>query len=168
MGLEVVDGDEGHVPRSASALAAVTPTSSAPTSPGPTVAATASMRASSMPASTRAWATTGMSSSTWARLAISGTTPPKWACRSTWLDTTDDSTSRAAHHDGRGRLVARRLDAEHDRAVADVDRSRRRSRQALPRRRARARPPRWRARRAAYSGASMSWAHMTMASSTFS
>ena len=33
--------------------------------------------------------------STWARAAISGTTPPNGACRSTWLDTTDDSTSTA-------------------------------------------------------------------------
>ncbi len=78
---------------SARALPADTPTSRAPASPGPTVAATASIRASSMPASTTARATTGMSRSMWARLAISGTTPPYWACRSTWLETTDDSTS---------------------------------------------------------------------------
>jgi hypothetical protein len=40
------------------------------------VAATASTSSSASPASTRAWATTGVSISTWARLAISGTTPP--------------------------------------------------------------------------------------------
>src|SRR5438552_4225457 len=51
------------------------------------------MPAPSRPASTRASATTGVSSSTWARLAISGTTPPKRAWRSTWLDTTEDSTA---------------------------------------------------------------------------
>src|SRR4051812_3158912 len=40
------------------------------------------------PASTSASATTSPTSSACARLAISGTTPPKRACRSTWLDTT--------------------------------------------------------------------------------
>src|SRR5581483_848021 len=44
---------------SASAFAALTPTSSDPTRPGPTVAATASMSRSSMAASTTACATTG-------------------------------------------------------------------------------------------------------------
>src|SRR5687768_12274960 len=62
--------------------------------PGPTVAATASIPPLSTPADTRASATTGVSSSTWARLAISGTTPPKRACRSTWLDTTEERMSR--------------------------------------------------------------------------
>ena len=88
MGLEVVDGDEGHVPHERQGLGrADTPTSSAPTSPGPTVAADGVdvRRRVDSPASTSAWATTGVSSSTWARLAISGTTPPKRACRSTWL-----------------------------------------------------------------------------------
>ena len=60
------------------------------------MAPTASTWSSLMPASTRARATTGVSDSTWARLAISGTTPPKRACSSTWLDTTDDSTWRAS------------------------------------------------------------------------
>ena len=49
---------------------------------------------SSTPASTSASAITSSISSTCARLAISGTTPPKRACRSTWLDTTDERTSR--------------------------------------------------------------------------
>ena len=72
-------------------------------------------RASSTPASTSASAITGVMSSTCARLATSGTTPPKRACRSTWLDTTDDHTRAAVlHHRGRG-LVARRLDAEDER-----------------------------------------------------
>src|SRR4051794_37083139 len=35
-----------------------------------------------------------MSSSRCARLAISGTTPPNRACRSTWLETTDERTVR--------------------------------------------------------------------------
>ena len=61
---------------SASAFAELTPTSREPTRPGPVVAATASMSAVGQPASTSAWAITGVSSSTWARLAISGTTPP--------------------------------------------------------------------------------------------
>src|SRR4051794_11559427 len=55
------------------------------------------MPSPSTPASTSASATTGVSSSRWARLAISGTTPPKRACRSTWLDTTDDRTVRPPH-----------------------------------------------------------------------
>ena len=37
---------------------------------------------------------TGPIRSTCARLAISGTTPPKRACRSTWLDTIDERTRR--------------------------------------------------------------------------
>ena len=54
-------------------------------------------------------------SSTWARLATSGTTPPKRACRSIWLDTTDEQHDAAVlDHRGRG-LVARRLDAEDER-----------------------------------------------------
>ena len=60
--------------------------------PGRRSRATASMRSSSMPASTIACAITGVSISTCARPAISGTTPPKRAWRSTWLDTTDEST----------------------------------------------------------------------------
>src|SRR5215208_2280099 len=77
----------------ARALAALMPTSSDPTRPGPTVQATASTSGPWSPASTRASATTGVSSSTWARLATSGTTPPKRAWRSTWLDTTEERTS---------------------------------------------------------------------------
>src|ERR687897_1301070 len=67
----------------ASALAALTPTSNEPTNPGPAVTATASTSWSATP---------GVSSSTWARLAISGTTPPYRAWRSIWLATTDDRT----------------------------------------------------------------------------
>jgi hypothetical protein len=40
------------------------------------VADTASIWLPSIPASTSAWATAAGSNSTWARLAISGTTPP--------------------------------------------------------------------------------------------
>src|SRR5437764_1242833 len=75
---------------SATALAALTPTRSEPARPGPEQAATASRSVSSTPASTIAWAMTGLTSSRWARLAISGTTPPKRAWRSPWLATTDD------------------------------------------------------------------------------
>ena len=60
----------------ARALAADTPTSSAPTRPGPQVAATAATSPSATPAVTVASAITGPISSTWARPAISGTTPP--------------------------------------------------------------------------------------------
>ena len=69
----------------------------------------------STPASTIAAAMTGLSSSRWARLAISGTTPPygrvEVDLRSTTARTT---TSPPAHHERRRSLVARRLDAEHD------------------------------------------------------
>ena len=61
--------------------------------PGPTVQATASMRRSSTPASTMARAITGLSSSRWARLAISGTTPPYGTWRSICELTTLDTTS---------------------------------------------------------------------------
>ena len=77
----------------ASAFAAETPTNNAPTRPGPIVHATASMRPGSTPASTIARATTGLSRSRWARPAISGTTPPYWAWRSTCVETTLDNTS---------------------------------------------------------------------------
>ena len=43
------------------------------------------------PAAARASASTGVSSSTWARPASSGTTPPYLACRSIWLLTTEET-----------------------------------------------------------------------------
>src|SRR5687767_6025599 len=67
---------------------------SAPASPGPWHAATAATSERSTAASPKASAMTGPTSSTCARLAISGTTPPKRAWRSTWLDTTDETTRR--------------------------------------------------------------------------
>ena len=51
------------------------------------------MRRSSTPASTIARAITGLSRSRWARLAISGTTPPNVACSSICELTTLDRTS---------------------------------------------------------------------------
>ena len=75
-------------------MAADTPTRSEPTRPGPYVAATASISSSAMPACTMASAITGFSISTWARDAISGTTPPKRAWRSIWLEITDESCVR--------------------------------------------------------------------------
>ena len=131
-------------------------------SPGPIVAATASMRRSSTPASTTARATTGMMSSTWARLAISGTTPPNWACRSIWLDTTDDRTSvppittaaavssqlvsiPSTTVSASGRFTATPPDVVSPATGASSA-----------------------ARRARCSSDPMSWHHITMASSTFS
>src|SRR5436309_8973033 len=64
-------------PAYASALAYTTPTSSAPTSPGPWVTATASTALHPTPASASARSTTAGSAARWARLASSGTTPPK-------------------------------------------------------------------------------------------
>src|SRR5881396_2429090 len=66
----------------ASALAYTTPTSSAPTSPGPWVTATASTAPQPTPASTRARSTTAGRAARCARLASSGTTPPKTLCTS--------------------------------------------------------------------------------------
>ena len=100
-----------------------------------TVAPTASMRSSSTPASTIACAITGVSISTCARQAISGTTPPNRAWRSTWLDTTDESTLVPPIDDrGRG-LVAAGLDAEDARAGVDRDRPHGAALIATPRRR---------------------------------
>src|SRR5882762_2052955 len=64
-------------PAYASALAYTTPTSSAPTSPGPAVTATASTAETRTPASTSARSTVAGSAARCARLASSGTTPPK-------------------------------------------------------------------------------------------
>src|SRR5881628_672925 len=64
-------------PAYARALAYTTPTSSAPTSPGPWVTATASTALQAIPASARARSTTAGSAARCARLASSGTTPPK-------------------------------------------------------------------------------------------
>src|ERR1019366_3889635 len=74
-------------------LAVAIPTKSAPTSPGPDVTATALSARPEIPPSLRAWFTIGVISSTWARLASSGTTPPYSAWRSIWLATTEDRTS---------------------------------------------------------------------------
>src|SRR5688500_8687783 len=64
-------------PAYANALAYTTPTSSAPASPGPAVTATASIADGASPASASARSTTAGSAVKCARLANSGTTPPK-------------------------------------------------------------------------------------------
>src|SRR3990172_2827656 len=66
-------------------LAAATPTRSAPTRPGPTVTAIPSSSSNPSPVSSSACSRSGFRASTWARLASSGTTPPKRSCTSTWL-----------------------------------------------------------------------------------
>ena len=76
-------------------LAAESPTSSEPTRPGRTATATASSEALEILARERASSITGMIRSTCARDATSGTTPRQRACKSSWLATTLDSTSRA-------------------------------------------------------------------------
>src|SRR6478672_5447490 len=72
---------------SARALAEATPTSSAPARPGPEVTEMASRSRSWTPASRHARSIVGTMASRWARLATSGTTPPKRACSSTLLAT---------------------------------------------------------------------------------
>jgi hypothetical protein len=69
------------------------PTMTPPTSPGPAVAATPSRSRAARPASLRARATMASMASTWARAAISGTTPPYGACLAIWLSTTEEATS---------------------------------------------------------------------------
>ena len=72
------------------------PTRRAPTRPGPDVTATAVRSCPDMPASCRARSTMGVTVSRWARLANSGTTPPKAAWRSIWLATTDERTENVS------------------------------------------------------------------------
>ena len=60
--------------------------------PGPMVAATAESSLGAVAARARASPTTGPISSKCARLAISGTTPPKSAWMPVWLLTTEDRT----------------------------------------------------------------------------
>src|SRR3954452_6340214 len=73
----------GFCVASAYPLAAATPTSSAHARPGPAVTAIASMSARVTPAVSSARCIVGTMASRWARLAPSGTTPPKRACWST-------------------------------------------------------------------------------------
>src|SRR2546423_1644424 len=82
----------GFSAASAYPLAAATPTSRAPARPGPAVTAMASTSDSATPASLRARCIVGTIASRCARLATSGTTPPKRACSST-LDATASASS---------------------------------------------------------------------------
>jgi hypothetical protein len=68
----------------------VSPTITPPISPGPAAAAMPSRAAKLRPASFIAWAMIRSSASTWARAAISGTTPPNAACSSICDSTTLD------------------------------------------------------------------------------
>src|SRR5919201_6524674 len=69
------------------ALAAASPTKSAPISPGPDVTATPSRSSNLIPAWNKASSSSGFRTSTCARDASSGTTPPYLRCTSTWLET---------------------------------------------------------------------------------
>ena len=85
----------GLLAAAAIALAVISPTISPPTRPGPAVAAIASTSSSDTAESLSAASTMPSSASTWARAAISGTTPPKAGCSSIWLSTTLDKISGA-------------------------------------------------------------------------
>ena len=107
---------------SASALAADTPTSSAPISPGPIVHATASMRCvldaglDDRPGDHRVEQV---------EVGAAGDLGHDAAERRVQVDLRADDARHdvaAAHHERRRRLVAARLDAEHERVRADVDR----------------------------------------------
>src|SRR6185295_3299738 len=69
---------------SASPLAVTRPTITPPIRPGPAVAATASTSASAIFASASTSSISRGRISTWARAAISGTTPPKGRCAASW------------------------------------------------------------------------------------
>ena len=73
---QMIDSDERFVLTSAIALAVVRPTITPPISPGPAAAATPSIASKLRPACVMALAMMTSSASTWARAAISGTTPP--------------------------------------------------------------------------------------------
>ena len=77
-----------------------------PIRPGPAVAATPEISGQSVPALSRASAATASMVSTWARAAISGTTPPKGACRSVCNPTTEDSTVASPDADRRTTAAA--------------------------------------------------------------
>src|SRR5690242_6786263 len=62
--------------------------------PGPEVTAMRSTSSSVLPARVRASCRTGMTCTTWLRLASSGTTPPQRRWMSTWVETTSESTRR--------------------------------------------------------------------------
>ena len=119
--LEMVDGDEraARAP-SAMALPVVTPTINPPIRPGPAVAATAVDLLEAEPSLGERLGDQRSSSSTWARAAISGTTPPKLgmqrrAASAPRLARGSRRCRLASRRDqGRRGLVAARLDAEHD------------------------------------------------------
>jgi hypothetical protein len=153
VGLEVVHPDEGHVPGERQRLRRRDPHQQGTDEPGPVRARhRVDAGPSSTPASTIALAMTGLSASTCARDAISGTTPPKSAWISTWLDTTLEMTSLPPITSAAA--VSSQLVSmpEHERRLVDRDPA------------AHRRP----AKRVAYSSLSMSWHHITIASSLFS
>ncbi len=100
----------------ASAFAAASPTTSAPISPGPAVTAMPSISGRSISAVAQARRSVGSIASRCARLATSGTTPPNRTCCST-LEATSFASSSVPADDADPGLVARRLDAQHQRPV---------------------------------------------------
>ena len=77
--------------------------------------------AGAIPARASASSTTGITWTTWLRLASSGTTPPQRRWMSICVETTSDERAAAVLDDGGRGLVARGLDAEdsHERAESD-------------------------------------------------
>ena len=98
-----------------------------PISPGPAAAATAASCAYSTPASFMARSMMPSSISTWARAAISGTTPPKAACSSvcerTMLDRIRPDPSSLALDHGGGGFIAGGLNSQnqHGRRVIQFE-----------------------------------------------
>ncbi len=90
----------------ARALPVVRPTMTPPTSPGPAAAAMPSRSSSAISALYRARSTSRSMTSTWARAAISGTTPPKAAWSAIWLMISFDRISPPPSSRSRTTLAA--------------------------------------------------------------
>jgi hypothetical protein len=136
-------------------LAAETPTSSAPMSPGPTVQAIVDPGLDHRPGDDRVQEV---------QVGAAGDLRHDAAVRDVQVDLRADDARHdvaPAHHERRGGLVAARLDAEHERVRTDLAVDVDEPVGSCVGHDDRRRP----ARRAAYSGAWMSWHHMTIASS---
>ena len=166
--LEVVDGDERHVPHQRQRLGrADTPTSSAPTRPGPTVAADGVDSASSTvdsPASTKR-----LGDDRDEQLDVGPAGDLGHDAAEAGVEVDLAAHDRRQHRRARRRRPPRPSRRTRSRCRGSRARGRRPARSCgrAPRAtvRARARRPRGAASRSAYVGLSTSWAHMTRASS---
>ena len=115
MAFEMVDTDDRHTPAQRQRLGRRDADQQRAHQPRTDVTATASRSRPATPASSNAFATTPGIGPVWARLASSGTTPPKTACRSFSLATTEERTTSASSTTAAA-VVARRLYGQQHRA----------------------------------------------------